>query len=129
MDAHIYINQLEGIKTQLSRYKKMLQIEKEADPYSKYYQLFDRLEYLRKHAITENDFEIIKEIEKEMELYKLMITKEKAILELADKADFFKFSNEFNTDKEYLKQNVTGNEDIKILKYSHAPFIKMPIAQ
>ena len=64
-----------------------------------------------------------------MELYKLMITKEKAVLELADKDDFFEFSNEFNNDKDYLKQNVTGNEDIKILKYSHAPFIKMPIAQ
>jgi len=129
MDAHIYVNQLEGIKKQLSRYDKMLEIEKEFDPFVKYYQLFERLEYLKKFAITESDASMIKEIEKEMELYKLMITKEKAVLQLADKDDFFKFSNEFNTDKEYLKQSITGNEDIKVLKYSHAPFIKMPIAQ
>ena len=46
-----------------------------------------------------------------------------------DKKDFYEFSNEVNNDKEYLKENVTGNEDIKLLNYSSAPFIKMPVAQ
>lgn len=128
MDAHIYVNQLDGIKTQILRYEKMLQMENN-DIYIKYYQLFNRLQYLKKYAITENDSKLMKEIEQELELYTLMITKEKAILSLANKDDFFEFSNEFNNDKEYLKQNITGNEDIKILKYSYAPFIKMPIAQ
>ena len=31
--------------------------------------------------------------------------------------------------QDYLKENVTGNEDIKLLNYSSAPFIKMPVAQ
>ena len=49
--------------------------------------------------------------------------------EIADKKNFYEFSNQVNNDKEYLKENVTGNEDIKVLNYSSAPFIKMPVAQ
>ena len=62
-------------------------------------------------------------------ILELMITKEKPILELANKDDFFAFDNTFNTSKEYLKENITGNKDIKVLRYKSAPFIKMPIAQ
>ena len=58
-----------------------------------------------------------------------MITKKKPILELRDKKDFYKFSKKVNNVKDYLKENVTGNEDIKLLNYSSAPFIKMPVAQ
>lgn len=132
MDAHIYINQLEGIKKQLSRYDKMLEIEKESkeiDVYRKYDELSSKLAYLTTKALTPADWDIIKSLEEEITLYKLMLTKNKPILELANKDDFFKFSNEVNNDKEYLKQNNTGNDDIKILKYSSAPFIKMPITQ
>ena len=93
MDAHIYVNQIDGIKKQLANYEKMLKFEK-----------------------------II-------QIFELMITKEKPTLELADKKDFYEFSNEVNNSKDYLKENVTGNEDIKVLNYSSAPFIKMPVAQ
>ena len=129
MDAHIYVNQLDGINTQLKRYETMLEMEKAHDPFDKCFRAFDRLEELKKRAITPSDLEIVKKLEEEVELYKLMISKEKPILQLADKDDFFKFSNQVNNDKEYLKENITGNEDVKILRYSSAPFIKMPVAQ
>ena len=72
---------------------------------------------------------MLKEIREQIMIFELMITKEKPILELADKDDFFSFDNSVNNDKEYLEKNITGNEDIKVLRYKSAPFIKMPIAQ
>jgi hypothetical protein len=73
--------------------------------------------------------DVLKKLSEEIKIFELMVTKEKAILELADKNDFFSFNNKVNNDPQYLKENMTGNEDIKIKKYSSAPFIKMPIAQ
>ena len=66
---------------------------------------------------------------KDLQIFELMITKKKPTLELADKKNFYEYSNQVNNDKEYLKENVTGNEDIKVLNYSSAPFIKMPVVQ
>lgn len=131
MDAHIYVNQLEGIKTQIRRYEEMLGMEKlsESELLKKYKETLFKYNSLKENILSELDLEKLGLLEEKIMLYELMMTKEKPVLCLADKDDFFKFSNEVINDKEYLKENITGNEDIKILKYKSAPFIKMPIAQ
>ena len=135
MDAHIYVNQLEGIKLQLERYKKMLKWEKiiknnELDKIMKMYcDLRKEKINILNGTVNPKSEELLKEINENIMILELMLTKEKPILELADKDNFFMFDNNFNTNREYLKENVTGNEDIKVLKYKSAPFIKMPIAQ
>lgn len=135
MDAHIYVNQLEGIKLQLERYKKMLKWEKiiknnELDKIMKMYcDLRKEKTNILNGTVNPKSEELLKEINENIMILELMLTKEKPTLELADKDNFFMFDNNFNTNREYLKENVTGNEDIKVLKYKSAPFIKMPIAQ
>ena len=134
MDAHIYVNQIEGIKKQLSRYNKMLKWERfiknnsDEEIEKMYNELKDR-EYNLKNSTSSKLQKVLKEVQENIMILELMITKEKPILELADKDDFFAFDNTFNTSREYLKENITGNKDIKVLKYKSAPFIKMPIAQ
>ncbi len=104
MDAHIYENQLEGIKLQLKRYDLMC-----------YYE-----DFIKKHTDLEieEEYNYLKENDEEkFNVLDLLITKEKPTLFLADKDDFFDYDNSEN------------NEDIKVLKYKSLPFIKMPIAQ
>ena len=136
MDTHIYVNQLEGIKKQLNRYKMMCEIEQliasGSDEYIEklYNDLANHVSLTEKYANT-NNTALLEDIEKEKEykmLLELMITKDKPELVLADKK-FFDFSTEYTQDKEALKENPIGNPDIKLLKYKSAPFIKMPIAQ
>lgn len=55
----------------------------------------------------------------DLQIFELMITKKKLTLELKN---FYEYSNQVNNDKEYLKENVTGNEDIKVLNYSFSAF-------
>lgn len=136
MDAHIYVNQIDGIKLELERFKKMQAwekiIKKETDEEleARYLALKERESILEEKAKTSKQAEkMLKEIREQIMIFELMITKEKPILELADKDDFFSFDNGVNNDKEYLEKNITGNEDIKVLRYKSAPFIKMPIAQ
>jgi len=131
MDAHIYVNQLEGIKTQIRRYEEMLGMEKlsKEEIIKQYSETVRNYNKLKSNIISEYDLEILGLMEEKIMLYELMMTKEKPVLYLTDKDDFFDFSNQVINDKEYLKENITGNEDIKILKYKSAPFIKMPIAQ
>lgn len=139
MDAHIYVNQIDGIKLQLERFNRMKAwekiIQKETDE-----QLQARYDALKakeaeitskmNNAINPDKYkEVLRKVSEEIKIFELMVTKEKAILELADKNDFFSFNNKVNNNEQYLKENMTGNEDIKIKKYSSAPFIKMPIAQ
>ena len=69
------------------------------------------------------------ELKEDILIFELMLTKQKPELVLASKDDFYAFSNKVNSDKEYLKENATGNEDIKLLHYSSAPYISMPVAQ
>lgn len=128
MDAHIYVNQLDGIKKQIKRYDKMLELEKIIQELTDE-ELENKYKSLKEKIETTNDVDELNELKEEIMLFELMITKQKPILELADKDDFFKFNNVPNLDKEYLKENITGNEEIKVLKYKSAPFIKMPIAQ
>ena len=138
-DAHIYVNQIDGIKKQLTNYEKMLKFEKIINENSDIYleEFYNALkstkeekeEYLNNNPDNEEAQDEFNDAKKDLQIFELMITKKKPTLELADKKDFYEFSNEVNNDKEYLKENVTGNEDIKLLNYSSAPFIKMPVAQ
>ena len=138
-DAHIYVNQIDGIKKQLTNYEKMLKFEKIINENSDIYleEFYNALkstkeekeEYLNNNPDNEEAQDGFNDAKKDLQIFELMITKKKPTLELADKKDFYEFSNEVNNDKEYLKENVTGNEDIKLLNYSSAPFIKMPVAQ
>lgn len=138
-DAHIYVNQIDGIKKQLTNYEKMLKFEKIINENSDIYleEFYNALkstkskkeEYLNNNPDNEEAQDEFNDAKKDLQIFELMITKKKPTLELADKKDFYEFSNEVNNDKDYLKENVTGNEDIKVLNYSSAPFIKMPVAQ
>lgn len=138
-DAHIYVNQIDGIKKQLTNYEKMLKFEKIINENSDIYleEFYNALkstkeekeEYLNNNPDNEEAQDGFNDAKKDLQIFELMITKKKPTLQLADKKDFYEFSNEVNNDKEYLKENVTGNEDIKVLNYSSAPFIKMPVAQ
>ena len=139
MDAHIYENQLDGIKKQLDRYYKLEKIEKnfkiddDVTTNNKYFILKNEIDKLEKYIINNpNDKEALskyKEVLEEFKMFDFMVSKEKPILKLADKDNFFEFSNDVNNDKEYLKENATGNEDIKLLNYKSLSPIKMPIAQ
>lgn len=138
-DAHIYVNQIDGIKKQLANYEKMLKFEKIINENSDIYleEFYNALkstkeekeEYLNNNPDNEEAQDEFNDAKKDLQIFELMITKKKPTLELADKKDFYEFSNQVNNDKDYLKENVTGNEDIKLLNYSSAPFIKMPVAQ
>ena len=138
-DAHIYVNQIDGIKKQLANYEKMLKFEKiiseKSDVYLEevHYALKStkekKEEYLNNNPDNEEAQAEFNDAKKDLQIFELMVTKKKPTLELADKKNFYEFSNQVNNDKEYLKENVTGNEDIKVLNYSSAPFIKMPVAQ
>lgn len=138
-DAHIYVNQIDGIKKQLANYEKMLKFEKIINENSDIYleEFYNALkstkekkeEYLNNNPDNEEAQAEFNDAKKDLQIFELMITKKKPTLELADKKNFYEFSNQVNNDKDYLKENVTGNEDIKVLNYSSAPFIKMPVAQ
>ncbi len=138
-DAHIYVNQIDGIKKQLKNYEKMLKFEKIISEKSDVYleEVHDALkvtkekkeEYLNNNPDNEEAQAEFNDAKKDLQIFELMITKKKPTLELADKKNFYEYSNQVNNDKEYLKENVTGNEDIKVLNYSSAPFIKMPVVQ
>ena len=138
-DAHIYVNQIDGIKKQLKNYEKMLKFEKIINENSDIYleEFYNALkstkeekeEYLNNNPDNEEAQAEFNDAKKDLQIFELMVTKKKPTLELADKKDFYEFSNQVNNDKEYLKENVTGNEDIKVLNYSSVPFIKMPVAQ
>lgn len=138
MDAHIYENQIDGIKLQLKRFDFMNEMESlikngTDEQIEKYYQsLLDYRSTLDLAIEKENKPELTEKrdvINEKIIVMELMITKDKPELYLADKDNFFDYSTDFNLDKEYLKTNMTGNEDIKIMKYKSAPFIRMPIAQ
>ena len=136
---HIYINQIDGIKKQIDRYDQMkyydsfIKEKSESEIINYYTSLNTQVERLKNYSENNpNDKQILEELKRISEEFKIldfMLKKEKPILELSDKDDFFEFSNEVNNDKEYLKENPTGNKDIKLLNYTSLPFIKMPIAQ
>lgn len=127
-DCHIYINQLKGIRLQLERFNRLIKwenfiknnnddiIEKE------YNELIYRKEYLDKKIkdmpILKNDYEeIINDVEEEIMCLEHLITRENPELYVAPNKDFYELDNK------------KDNDDIKILKYTSLPTIKMPVAQ
>lgn len=139
MDAHIYTNQIDGIKKQLEHYDRMLKFEKIIQNKSdeQVEELYNKLKleqekvdkYLEINKNNKVYLNASYELKEDLQIFELMLTKQKPILELASKDNFYEFNNEVNNDKEYLKENLTGNKDIKVLNYSSASFIKMPVAQ
>lgn len=159
MDAHIYVNQLEGIKKQLKRYQTMLeQIEMihtstDYEVETRYKEICDYYDYMRKSA-----YYYVDDIEKDAPISKIkialknknqvlvanalenayeqkvcfehLLTRDNPLLELASQESIFDYSTDFVDAKDpYLKENPIGNKDIKIKNYTPTPFIKMPIAQ
>ncbi len=127
-NCHIYVNQLDGINLQLSRYERLLKWEKYIQIHtdkqieSEYNELIYRKEYLNKKIIDspflENDYKtIINEVNEEIMCLEHLITRENPELFIRDNKDFYELDNK------------KDNEDIKVLKYTSLPSIKMPVAQ
>ena len=89
---------------------------------NEYNELLERFEYLSdKIKIMpnlENDYkEIMRDVNEEIMCFKHLLTREEPYLYVAPNKDFYNLDNK------------KDNEDIKILKYSSLPSIKMPVAQ
>jgi thymidylate synthase len=158
MDAHIYVNQLPGIKKQLQRYYYMQEYEnliqtstdEEVErAYNNVVEYFNNVE----RAVVEYLHVDIKDM-KMSERYKLlsianeglakdyqeaferkvcfehMLTRETPALELASHDSVFKYSTEYVKEGDpYLKENPIGNKELVLKNYHPTPFISMPIAQ
>lgn len=127
-DCHIYVNQLKAIKLQLERFDRLLKWEKfiqlnnDDTVLREYNELINRRDYLDEKIINapylKDDYdEIIKEVKEEILCFEHLLTRENPELYITPNKDFYSLDNK----KE--------NEDIKILKYTSLPFIKMPVAQ
>ena len=113
-DAHIYKNQLIGIKEQLKRYKKYQEIKKD-DLYSLGLRRIFTEKLLDE---SEKDTDFYKSLETELKIIDMLLTKEKPELVLnKDITDFFSFDN-----SKELK-------DIKVRGYKHMGKINFPITQ
>ena len=127
-DCHIYVNQLDGIKLQLSRFERLTKWEEFIKTHTdkeieiEYKELKNRYEYLNKKIIDcphlKDDYKtIINEVNEEIICFEHLITRENPILYIAPNKDFYEYDNK------------KDNEDIKVLKYTSLPTIKMPVAQ
>ena len=123
-DAHIYINQLEGIKEQIKRwdyYTHLRSLKKEE--LSKEYKSIcnEYLYYKNLHDNNKKNTDLtqsFEEISKKLEMMEFILEPEKPEIWLnPDIDDFFKFDNSKNL------------KDIKIKKYRHLGKISFPIAQ
>lgn len=127
-DCHIYINQLKMISLQLERFDRLkkwesfIQTHNDEDIEIEYNDLISRREYL-KNKVRDNEKlkkdydEIIRIVDEEIMCLEHLITRENPILYIAPDKDFYELDNK------------KDNEDIKILKYTSLPAIKMPVAQ
>ena len=158
MDAHIYVNQLKGIKKQLQRYKYMQEyssvIRSSSDEelerlYNNMERLFQNIHLLVKGKIGKNidsmkmskriaelekvDKKLAVDYEEAFErkvCFEHMITRETPELELASHDSIFEYSTDYvDKNDPYLKENPIGNKEIVLKKYKPTPFISMPIAQ
>ena len=158
MDAHIYVNQLEGIKKQLKRYdymkeySQLIQESSDEDIEMVYNKMDEAYNALHKKAaslfgegidevpmskrinkLKNIDEAFAKEYEEAFEkkvCFEHMLTRETPELELADHDSIFDFSTDYvGKNDPYLQENPIGNKDIKLKKYHPTPFISMPIAQ
>ena len=157
MDAHIYVNQLEGIKKQLKRYEYMEEYsniirtssdEEIENLYNKISDLYNKIHLHAKELLNDIDnlkmSKRIKELKKVDETlsndyeeaferkvcFEHMLTRETPKLELANHNSIFEYSTNFVGKKDpYLNENPIGNKEIVLKKYHPTPFISMPIAQ
>lgn len=127
-DCHIYINQLKAIELQLERYDRLkkwesfIRTHNDEDIEEEYQELLNRRKYLETKTNNNDNLkkdyeEIIRIVDEEIMCLEHLITRENPILYIAPNKDFYELDNK----KE--------NEDIKILKYTSLPTIKMPVAQ
>ena len=127
-DCHIYVNQLDGIYLQLSRYDKLVKWERfikthnDFDIEQSYNELKDRKEYLDEKIknnpdLKESYSKILNETNEEIMCLEHLITRDNPTLYIAPNKDFYEFDNK------------KDNEDIKVLNYTSLPSIKMPVAQ
>ena len=116
-DAHIYKNQLEGIKLQLERYQKMEVIEELVKNSTdiEIINLYNKL--LNEYKQIDMNNKDFKNLEEFLTIFELMITKSKPELYVADKDNFYDFDNQKN------------NKDIKVLKYKSAPYIPFVVSK
>ena len=158
MDAHIYVNQLEGIKKQLKRFEYMEEysniIRNSSDVeienlYNKTSDLYNKI-HLHSKELLKEDIDNMKMSKRVKELKKLdaklatdyeeaferkvcfehMLTRETPQLELANHDSIFEYSTDYvKKNDSYLKENPIGNKEIVLKKYHPTPFISMPIAQ
>ena len=127
-DCHIYVNQLDGIKLQLSRYDKLVKWEKfiqtheDRDINIVYKELIDRRDYLNKKIIDNPSLKdsyntVINDTNEEIMCIEHLIKRINPNLYIAPHKDFYELDNS------------KDNKDIKILNYTSLPSIKMPVAQ
>ena len=127
-DCHIYVNQLDGINLQLSRYDKLVNWEKfiqshdDEEIEDEYNELIKRRDYLNKKIeefpyLKEKYTTIINETNEQIMCLEHLITRENPYLYITPNKDFYELDNK------------KDNEDIKVLKYTSLPSINMPVAQ
>ena len=127
-DCHIYVNQLDGINLQLSRFDRLVKWESfiknntDEEIERTYKEFIDRREYLNKKIIDSPFLEssyktIINETNEEIMCLEHLVTRENPYLYVTPNKDFYELDNK------------KDNEDIKVLKYTSLPSIKMPVAQ
>ncbi len=158
-DAHIYVNQLDGIKKQLARYEYMREFEKFIqsstdksieERYGHIVSSFNRLQGYVSNLLGVDNIENMKVSQviklltpinsKAAKLYESlfekklcfehMLTREVPILELAEHDSIFDYSTDYvGKNDPYLKENPIGNKELVLKNYHPTPFISMPIAQ
>ena len=158
MDAHIYMNQLNGIKKQLQRYKYMKEyeeaiqtstleeVERLYNSTNKLYNIIhkkvketltvdvDSMPMSKRYkALSITNEQLSNEYEEAFErkvCLEHMLTRETPELELASHDSIFEYSTDFvKKGDKYLEENPIGNKEIVLKKYHKTPFISMPIAQ
>lgn len=157
-NAHIYVDQLEGMKKQLKRYEYMVEyrdiIKKTSDEELQvlYDSLKEKFETLhrkatillngeidnikmsdRVKALKSKDADLASQYEESFErkiTFEHMVTRKTPILELASHDSIFEYSTDYVSKGDpYLKENPIGNKELVLKNYTPMPFIKMPVAQ
>lgn len=116
-DAHIYKNQLEGMKEQLMRYKKMQMLEEFIKNNNDNTIINAYASLLKTYETMDINHSEFANIENLLSMFELMITKDKPELYVANKDNFYDFDN---------KQK---NEDVYVKSYKSAPKINFPISK
>lgn len=114
-DAHIYVNQIDGIKEQIKREDRFNELSKE-----KKTELKKQKEKLQKELdkIEDKKSKEYRKIDTEYRIIDMILEPSKPVMELNKNIhDFFKFDNSIDL------------KDVKLLNYKHMGKIDFPIAQ